>query len=310
MSADEHTLSIGAVARLTGVPADTIRTWERRYQAVEPVRSPSGHRLYSRADVERVRTLSHLADRDERVSDLASLTDEQLRERLGMHTPSAAGLPRQISTTVVHSTLAERLPGLVSGLACEVVVVASATTPSALQSLAPTDVLVIDLATVSGEPVAALRRVIERVQPTATVVTTDLVPRPLRTQLTRLGVRLVQQPATLASIRQALLDAMLQAGHVALSSTPEESSGPRFSRDTLDRLLNTRPDLLCECPNHLASMVIAMQQFEVYSEQCASSTREDAVLHADLAVEASALRERLETLLIRVCEHDGIDWSG
>ena len=26
---DNHTLSIGAVAQLTGIPADTIRTWER-----------------------------------------------------------------------------------------------------------------------------------------------------------------------------------------------------------------------------------------------------------------------------------------
>src|SRR5581483_8067555 len=39
--------SISAVARLTGVPAATIRTWESRYGLVVPGRSQGGHRLYT-----------------------------------------------------------------------------------------------------------------------------------------------------------------------------------------------------------------------------------------------------------------------
>lgn len=49
------TYSIGAVARMVGVPPATLRTWEERYRIVEPVRSEGGHRLYSRMDVERLR---------------------------------------------------------------------------------------------------------------------------------------------------------------------------------------------------------------------------------------------------------------
>lgn len=49
------TYSIGAVARMVGVPPATLRTWEERYALVQPVRSPGGHRLYSRQDVERLR---------------------------------------------------------------------------------------------------------------------------------------------------------------------------------------------------------------------------------------------------------------
>ena len=49
------TYSIGAVARMVGVPPATLRTWEDRYGLVEPVRSPGGHRLYSRQDVEHLR---------------------------------------------------------------------------------------------------------------------------------------------------------------------------------------------------------------------------------------------------------------
>src|SRR3954467_442774 len=36
-----------AVARETGVPADTFRAWERRYGIPRPQRTPGGHPLYS-----------------------------------------------------------------------------------------------------------------------------------------------------------------------------------------------------------------------------------------------------------------------
>ena len=47
--------SIGAVARMVGVPAQTLRVWEDRYALVVPVRSPGGQRLYSRDHVEQLR---------------------------------------------------------------------------------------------------------------------------------------------------------------------------------------------------------------------------------------------------------------
>src|SRR4051794_5228768 len=37
------------------IPAATIRNWEDRYEAVVPHRSPGGHRLYSREQVEQLR---------------------------------------------------------------------------------------------------------------------------------------------------------------------------------------------------------------------------------------------------------------
>ena len=47
--------SIGAVARMVDVPAATLRTWEERYGLPLPERSPGGHRLYSRDQVEQLR---------------------------------------------------------------------------------------------------------------------------------------------------------------------------------------------------------------------------------------------------------------
>lgn len=55
---DPPLYSIGTLARILGVPAATLRTWEERYGIVVPDRSPAGHRLYSRLQVEQLRFVS------------------------------------------------------------------------------------------------------------------------------------------------------------------------------------------------------------------------------------------------------------
>jgi len=55
-------LRIGELSRRTGTSVDLLRAWEKRYGLLEPDRSEGGFRLYSDADVGRVRTMQgHLA---------------------------------------------------------------------------------------------------------------------------------------------------------------------------------------------------------------------------------------------------------
>jgi MerR family transcriptional regulator, light-induced transcriptional regulator len=43
--------NLGAVLKETGLAADTLRAWERRYGTPMPRRTPGGHRLYSERDI-------------------------------------------------------------------------------------------------------------------------------------------------------------------------------------------------------------------------------------------------------------------
>ena len=52
---DQPVFSIGAVAKMLGVPTPTLRAWEERYQVVVPHRSDGSQRLYSRTQVEQLR---------------------------------------------------------------------------------------------------------------------------------------------------------------------------------------------------------------------------------------------------------------
>jgi DNA-binding transcriptional MerR regulator len=51
-------ISIGALSKACGIPANTIRTWERRYGFPSPSRTSGGHRLYNSEDVTRLRLIA------------------------------------------------------------------------------------------------------------------------------------------------------------------------------------------------------------------------------------------------------------
>jgi PAS domain S-box-containing protein len=53
-------MRVGELARRTGVGVSTLRAWERRFGFLEPVRSPTGQRLYSDVDLERVSAVCRL----------------------------------------------------------------------------------------------------------------------------------------------------------------------------------------------------------------------------------------------------------
>lgn len=69
---------IQVVVRRSGVSADLLRAWERRYGAVAPSRSEGGHRLYSDADIERLRLIKEAMLGGRRISDVAALPTAEI----------------------------------------------------------------------------------------------------------------------------------------------------------------------------------------------------------------------------------------
>ena len=55
-------LSIGALARLSGIPVETLRNWERRYGFPAPARLESGHRRYPLPIVTRLKRIKRALD--------------------------------------------------------------------------------------------------------------------------------------------------------------------------------------------------------------------------------------------------------
>jgi methanogenic corrinoid protein MtbC1 len=79
-------LSIGALARATGLAVETIRTWERRYGFPAPVRKPSGHRVYPAASVQRLRRVAEALAQGHRAGEVLRCSEADLGTLLGVAT--------------------------------------------------------------------------------------------------------------------------------------------------------------------------------------------------------------------------------
>lgn len=75
-SAARRTFPIRTVAALTGVSAFALRAWERRHGLITPQRTANGQRLYSQADVERIRHILALLDSGMAIGQVADVIDD------------------------------------------------------------------------------------------------------------------------------------------------------------------------------------------------------------------------------------------
>lgn len=83
-SADASELfPIRTVANLTGVNAVTLRAWERRHGLIEPVRTPSGHRLYGHEHIESIHRILGLLKKGLPISQAARALAASPKQRTG-----------------------------------------------------------------------------------------------------------------------------------------------------------------------------------------------------------------------------------
>ncbi len=80
---------IRAVAKITGLSLDTLRSWERRYRAVVPERSARG-RQYDATDIERLSLLAQLVRKGHSIGGIAPLGDADLQALLQRRTANPA----------------------------------------------------------------------------------------------------------------------------------------------------------------------------------------------------------------------------
>ena len=93
---------IQVVTRRTGVSADVLRVWEKRYAVVTPVRSASGRRLYSDADIERLRLMVQTTRTGRTIGQVAALPTAALV----VHTPLTVNHRADIARIALQKRIA------------------------------------------------------------------------------------------------------------------------------------------------------------------------------------------------------------
>ncbi|MES2306311.1 MAG: cobalamin-dependent protein [Gemmatimonadota bacterium] len=109
-AAGQHKHPMRLVIRQSGLSADVLRAWEKRYQAVTPERSAGGQRLYSDDDLVRLSLLQQLTTSGRNISQVARLSAVELRTMLASTTgqrpsPASAEDPDENGIQVLQARM-------------------------------------------------------------------------------------------------------------------------------------------------------------------------------------------------------------
>lgn len=322
-AADGAVYRSGAVARLTGIPVQTLRVWERRYRIVGPRQSATGQRQYSPEDVARLTVIKQLVDSGHAIGSIATLDLKRLRSMLDQAAQALRAVPRpasaaaegtvaQVRVAIVGAALALRaehfrLPALQ-------IVAASPGAGDAAETLrgVAADVLLVELPTLHRESPQTIRSLAQLVGSRQIVVEYGYGPQRIEQELRALGVSLVHAPMTSDQLESLCFP--LPAATRIRMPTALPQIGPaaprRFDNKALAEISLSSVVLNCECPHHISELLVRLGNFETYSAECQNSSPADAVLHHYLEEVAGNARALLEEALVRVAEAEGIALPG
>ena len=328
----QPTFRAGAVARIAGMPVATLRIWEQRYQAVRPNTAASGHRLYSPADVERATLLRRLTAQGHAIGLLASLETEQMREMMrDPEVPQAnwvqAHLQNSIKIVVVGQSLASRVQHLFYlqpfGLKVQLVGVfdsLAASAKAAGQPDEPTaDILILQAGSLQTGVHKELIEAQDAWRATSAAVFYRFSSAAARAELTDAGVEVLSESSDDKSLRQWLAtlgkngaqgrtpaDVRNSTPPVPLGLIEQPVSPPLFDDAALTQFAGLSTTVACECPSHLAELLLQVSSFEKYSSECANRSAADTRLHAYLQHVAGSARMLFEKALEQVAIAEGL----
>jgi DNA-binding transcriptional MerR regulator len=307
------TFAIGAVSRLTGIPMDTLRMWERRYQVVTPQRSSLNRRFYTRDDVARLLLIKQLVEQGHPVGSIVHLPESDLRDRLQAHhdlcdtgagTGRTASEPAKCYSVLVYG---DALPVQFTEWKAEmpmITVLAGYSSYAEFERDALSsqpDILFMEFPALQSDASVKICDLIHRGGFSHVVVIYAFAARPVLEQLQKLGVVTLRAPVTPALLNDQchLMAAVVHRGPVKTTYALPASlaGGRRFAGAKLARLAQESSHVTCECPQHLADILARVGAFEQYSAECQNRNEKDALVHARLHHAASWARAILEDAL-------------
>ncbi|KQW43811.1 hypothetical protein ASD88_14765 [Pelomonas sp. Root662] len=307
------------------MPVATLRIWERRYALTQPALSASGQRLYSADDVRRLALIKQLTDLGHAIGRLAPLDMAQLQQVASTHANALAATqkPGRAAATappshgrfrlvVIGAALDARLrrPALLRRLGPAVELLGpfedAAQAAEALGDVAADAVLVhvpqlhagwqaafdADAPALAALPKAVLYRF------AADAVCDTLADA---------GTQLLREPQPDAAIVQWLQG--LSTAHplkVTPAFLPGAVAARRWDDAALADIAGLSSTIACECPRHVAELLMQLSHFEAYSAECEHRSPADAELHAHLRRVTAACRASFESALEYVARHDGL----
>jgi DNA-binding transcriptional MerR regulator len=317
----------GAVARMIQMPVSTLRVWERRYRVAQPHTSPSGHRLYSAIDVRRLAQLKQLTDTGHAIGSIAALNDEELRQvssthatTLTLRTPQPQPRSDPWRVLVVGEAFARRLQrkALMQRVGRPIEIVAVYAELSHIEGaggVPPSDALLLHLPRVDAATLNRIQAAVATCGVRQCAMLYGYGAMAVCDALAEAGVQVLreaQDDRALAVWLRHLADIVSSGDSLAeLPPAPAlmaaQSIAPRRYDDAaLTDFASLSSTIACECPRHVAELLMQLSHFEAYSADCEHRSPADASLHAYLKRVAGTARALFESALERVAIQEGL----
>ncbi|MDA9256559.1 MerR family transcriptional regulator [Pseudomonadales bacterium] len=296
-------LTIGAVANLTGVPSHTLRKWESRHSIVVPDRSDSGRRFYNNSHVHRLLLVKRLMSEGHALGELARLGTDGL-ENLSLRHDRSRSETLEDGVDVVGLNLAPLFERAKPEI-CQ----SFSLFPQTLESWLDRGnkpsrhhkALMVESDTLPDTTVESLIKLrngsYQRV-----IIVYAFAPRRIEQLLASHGIQALKSPITPEHLRT-----MMSTKSLDVASEPVQIGVSAFNPEQLSSIANMMPSLHCECPNHIAKLLIDISGFEKYCLQCKDDDPKEKALHAQLAEMSARARTIFESALRSVAVADGLD---
>ncbi|MGQ3053735.1 MAG: MerR family transcriptional regulator [Roseateles sp.] len=315
----------GAVARMLRMPVATLRIWERRYALTQPALSASGQRLYSADDVRRLALIKQLTDSGHAIGSLAPLDMAQLQQVASTHANALAATQKPVSAAAVAGPPREPLRLVVIGAALG----ARLRRPALLRRLGSAVELLgpFDDAALAAEAVgnaaadavlahqpqlhAGWQAAFDAAAPAFAALPKAVLYRyaadAVCEALADAGTQLLREPQPDAAVAQWLQGLATQPLQPARqTASPGVMPARRWDDAALADIAGLSSTMACECPRHVAELLMQLSHFEAYSADCEHRSPADAALHAHLRRVTATCRASFESALEHIAQHEGL----
>ncbi len=313
---------IGAVANLCGVPVATLRVWERRYGVVAPPKTEGGQRLYSDHDVLKLTLLKTLTQHGHAISTMGSFGVPQLQSMLNDHRAAKSlqndttSIPSSISLAVVGFPLASRIETdkFAQVFGPQTTLKVDHMFADIKQALAAPvkgtpDILLVQMGSVQVSVQQDLQRLRQQLGVRRCVLVYHFATVAVLQYLHSAGVIARREPVTDVELSDIIQSIAYVDNSWSLPAIHSTGIIPprKYSDRVLQRMANISTNVLCECPRHVADLIVMLNRFEAYSQDCLSRSTEDARLHSYLTAVSGSARALFEQALERIATHEKID---
>lgn len=324
----ENEYKIGAVSKITGIGTETLRAWERRYQAIVPARSESGDRIYSGDDLAKLFLLKNLSDAGNSIGTIAGLSIHELKSKWENSVQLSELGSNQIKAHDNHAIsnsqscrvllLGEDFPlRVLDGMSDfnGIELLGHVESMDNWKKSEPTSlvhVAIIERPTINEATRKDVSKLIKDMGVWHVIVLYGFGSQVEINQLQSPQVSAIRSSIDVQELARLCLDrAGVDSKNLIVANNSTvflEDSIPtrRYSAKQLESLARISSSIQCECPKHLSDLIKSLVAFEIYSAECENKNTRDANLHAYLHATSAQSRAILEDALAHVLKHENI----